>query len=79
MKVLANEPNIEVIGVLERALERAKRGEILSAAVVYTDDSPNLGGFTWWTRPRDRLVLVGTLSLCADRIKQACTLSHKET
>jgi len=77
MEVLKNEPNPEVVTVLERALERAKRGEILSVAVVYTDDSPSLGGFDWWTRARDRLVLVGTLSLCGDRVKAGCEITHR--
>lgn len=77
MKVLTNEPNPEVIEVLERALERAKTGEILSVAVVYIDASPHLGAFDWWTRSNDRLTLTGALSLCADRIKAGCKISHR--
>lgn len=69
MKILANEPDPEVIQMLELVLARAKAGEILSIALVYVDDSTNLARIHDRARPRDRLTLVGALSVCQDRLK----------
>lgn len=74
LTTIKHEPNAAAIAVLTRILAMAERGEILSVAVAYVDDSEYVARYSYRTRARDRLTLVGALSLCEDDIKRGIVM-----
>lgn len=67
----------EVVACLEKLLKRAQAGEILSVAAAYVDSSAHLGSYSYWSRRKDNLILLGALELCKDSVKRGISLSER--
>ena len=77
IREVKNKPVPEVVNLLEEMLDSAKRGEILSVAVAYIDDSKHQGSCRYQARDRDILTLAGALDVCKDVVKSLLNVSDR--
>lgn len=75
---IEKDPNPEIVIFLEGLLIRARRGELLSIAVGYIDDSKNSGKCNHRFRPSDLLTLIGVVDVLKSQLKASVVTTQQE-